>query len=288
MLSHAQPPCTGPTPWNQLEHPAVRQLAWAIGAPPIVERGLNLDWVNAETSRQWLEEFWGELLALEVDPEPLVTALSAAGPLLGKRFEALLAWYFDRSPNWTVHVANGVVERGGQTQGEVDFIVESADGEIWHVEVACKFYLAVPGSRGAWSDWRGLRVEDTLERKAHKFHRQLQLRRSDWPVVDRKVAMLKGWLFYPFKELTKPHPPRGAAASAPSGWWLHADEVVRWDGLTALKTIPRWNWLMQVHEAGEEIPLPLKRGGVVAQAFHEGDQIKELSRGMVVPNQWPH
>lgn len=288
MLSHPEPSCTGPAPWNKLQHPAVRQLAWAIGASPLIETGLKLDWIDAKTCRNWLEAFWDELLILEANPQPLEAALAEAGPLLGKRFEALMAWYFHHSPTWTVLVANGVVERDGKTQGEVDFIVESKDGEIWHVEVACKFYLAKPGSRGAWSDWRGLRVEDTLERKAQKFRKQLQLRHSLWPVAHRKVALLKGWLFYPFEELLRPHPPRGAGASAPSGWWMHANDVLQWDGHHTLQTIPRWNWLMQVHEAGETLPLPLQRGGVVAQGFAEDGQIKELSRGMIAPNLWPY
>ena len=276
--------CVGPEPWNRLKHPGVRQLAWAIGSCPLVERGGGLEWVAAAECREWLERFWRELLVLEADPRPVERVLAGAGPLLGKRFEALIGWYFERSADWRVLVANGVVERDGRTVGEVDFIVEAGSGEVMHVEVACKFYLGVPGSRGAWGDWRGLRVEDSLERKRAKFAEQLALRRADWPQVDRRVAMMKGWLFYPWREVARPRPPRGAAAGAPSGWWAHAAEA---DVVPGLWAVPRADWLTQVHETAEEGPLPLLRGGVVAQTVFDAEVRTELSRGMIAPDGWP-
>ncbi len=279
--------CTGPAPWNQLKSPAVRQLAWCIGASPIVEAGGGLEWVAAAECRGWLERFWGELLALEADPRPVERVLGAAGPLLGKRFEALMGYYFAASADWDVRVANGVVSAGGRTVGEVDFIAEAASGEVVHFEVACKFYMGVPGSRGAWGDWRGVRVEDTLERKGAKFAAQLALDRADWPRVDRRVALMKGWLFYPFREVVRPRPPRGAAAGAPSGWWMSAEEVAAWEGREELWAVPRLDWLSQVHEGGASGPLPLERGGLVAQTWERDGRREELSRGMVVPTGWP-
>jgi hypothetical protein len=266
----------------------VRQLAWCIGGSPILEKGAGIDWITGRACREWLEEYWPQLLILDDNPAPLEDALHAAGPLLGKRFEALMKWYFESSDQWNLLLSNEVVEVNGRTIGEVDFILEDRNGVVVHLEVACKFYLGEAGSQGEWGRWRGLRAEDSLEKKVAKFSRQLDLHRSDWPKVQRKAACLKGWLFYPFRELAKPKPPRGAAPRAPSGWWMHTNEIQSWTECPNLWAVPRREWLMQVHESQIHGILPFERGGLVAQTWVDNDQVKETSRGMIAPDFWPH
>lgn len=102
------------------------------------------------------------------------------------------------------HVLQGrMIERGqqvmenGRTVGEVDFIFE-LNASIWHLETAVKFYLFVPEGRALAERLVGPNSKDNFEAKMNRlFDHQLPLSRVAFPEVTKRVAFVKGRIFYP-------------------------------------------------------------------------------------------
>ena len=104
-------------------------------------------------------------------------------------------------------LASGIELRAeGRTLGELDLLV-SGEGEVWHLELAVKFYLCAPGRPGdAWSDWIGPNGRDRLDRKLDRMRdHQLPLGQSEHarshlaalglPAPTRSAAVLHGVRF---------------------------------------------------------------------------------------------
>ena len=78
--------------------------------------------------------------------------------------------------------ANLPVRDGGRTLGEFDLLLR-LDGEPWHVEVACKYYLVV-GRQAVGAD-----LHDAWLRKFAKLEQQLRLSRH--PLA--QAVLPAGW-----------------------------------------------------------------------------------------------
>ncbi len=126
---------------------------------------------------------------------------------LGLYGERLLHFFFAHQQNLLAHGLQ--VQRGKQTLGEFDFVLHAQPQACWHIELACKFYLCVPGPDAALSlyDFLGPNLADSLGAKLHKII-QAQLHLADYAEAQELLrqraygdllgafAQIKGCLFY--------------------------------------------------------------------------------------------
>ena len=153
-----------------------------------------------------------------------------------------------------------------QTIGELDYIWrDRRNQQVWHWELAVKYYLYVPQASRARDTERfiGLQQRDTLLRKT-TILRNKQLPLSARPEVahllglrvDTAAAYVKGWLFYPLKgkrwddyALAEPLTQTLLNRRHLRGWWLsHADFVKRLEqqadsDALRWRVLPRMQWL---------------------------------------------
>jgi len=158
--------------WWRLAHPAVRDLASLLTAPPLWHTGCELP------VRQLLGEHGFRLLLAwndqwQSDPQRQPENLTRNRYALGKYAEDLLAYWFTHAPHAKLLAANlpvyGNEAGGNSTLGEMDYIAE-LNGTPYHIELACKYHGSATGEHMA-----GLNPRDTLARKQRKLQRQLAL-----------------------------------------------------------------------------------------------------------------
>lgn len=252
--------------WLRWRHPAVRDLAWVLGAPPLLQapRPATPDsprWLDAAWCQRRLQDSTDWLRRLDADPTPLLTHLAHEHDhRLGSHFESLLAFWlgWPDNPACTLVARNLPIREAGRTLGELDFLVRDRhSGELQHWEVAVKFFLGVrPG--GAARDWIGPGLRDRLDLKLVRL-RTHQLRLTRTPAARAQlqalgletptpVCLVKGRLFYPAGVARPAWAPADAATDHPQGWWQDAaglraqwpDEDLRWIRL------PKANWMTEV------------------------------------------
>jgi uncharacterized protein len=160
---------------RHLQHPKVRDLAWALGTPSLVLDQKNIPMLSSDW---WGQEFvksqdW--LMELDKHPEPLLVKLdSHRGRRIGLAFEDLLRCWLDWHPEYTCLAADLPIYEGKRTVGAFDFLIQT-DSDILHLEVAVKYYLCVDNS-SQWNNWIGPSRRDHLGKKLTKMRdRQLQL-----------------------------------------------------------------------------------------------------------------
>jgi uncharacterized protein len=295
---------------------AMADLHWAVSSPPMllpaafagsagIDPGLSAHW--HARSAEWLS-------VLNFRPEPLEEVLQTAGPLIGKRFEALLAFWFSHAPGFRLLARNEVITGQGATLGELDLLVEDLElGEVVHLEVACKYYLGT-GRSAAPEKWMGITPADTLAAKVGAMNRQLGLtdtaegrhwlRSRGFRQPDQRLIVLKGYLFQPFRLLGRHPLPKQAGPSHHAGWWMHAHDlaalagdVPQWIALPRERWIGRWHSVLpdpgllsgdQLRRQAEQM-LRIYPGVLVIQALYDAETgvWRELSRGMIVRDTWP-
>ena len=120
-----------------------------------------------------LFEQWASELVMGKSPLP-VEILEPGGQLLGKHFEALVAFWLEASPHYRLRAHSVQLHSEKRTIGELDFLVEDVHrGRTLHIEVASKFYLAAEDG-SAWPNWIGPSGRhDTLAGKMNKLVDQL-------------------------------------------------------------------------------------------------------------------
>lgn len=302
--------------WGHLRDPHVRDLAWLLGAPDLLDpafpawRGkiAALGPGAAQEAAAWLD-------ALEREPRPLAAFLDI-GPFerLGRYAEKLLAFYF---AHLGILAAYGLqVSAGkGETVGEFDFLLKQGGegaGTLAHREFATKFYLLAPPEEDTPVGYFiGPSLADTLQAKMRKIlDRQLAL--SAHPaaaaVLPGRVhdarALVKGWLFYPAgMDVAAAHAAAvaGVAADHCRGFWCARDRFVPDPGRRYLP-LPRLRWLsparapcaetldaataaalLDAHFAAQDAPLLL---AVMADGEDGTGDWLECGRGFIVPADW--
>jgi hypothetical protein len=291
--------------WNHLNDPHVRALAWLIDAPDLLDpeaprwRGkiatLALD--DNENVEDWLN-------ALDRNPKALHAHLEVQPfTRLGRYAEKLLAFYFEQQG---ILVAHGVQVRAGKndTVGEFDFLLRQGQ-DLVHWEFATKFYLLEPSGIGQEPDYFvGPNLADTLGAKMRKIlDRQLSL--AEHPAAQRHLpqpvslaqALVKGWLFY--HENAPVHARYiGVSEDHCRGFWCplaELDDIVA-ESYTILN---RLDWLapakisaertfdkqalqefLAAHCSQDTMPV------LVALLIRQGDDLLEISRGFIVPDDW--
>lgn len=214
---------------RELRQPQVRDLAWTLFSPPLLQPGSPALRHPLAASR-WHSQpslLAGWLRAQEQSPGELLAQLeSAPHQRLGRYYERLWQYALEHAPDLRLLAANLPVRDNGQTLGELDLLLEDDDG-LHHLELAIKLYLG-PSDDGPDS-WLGPGAEDHLLRKVEHFY-QHQLPLSSTPegmaVVRQHSAAsptpglwLGGYLFYSWP--TPCPPPAGSSATHLRGRWLH-------------------------------------------------------------------
>lgn len=220
---------------SQLQHQAVRDLAWCCFSAPMMH---SLPESNATIFSPADESLWPWLFELDQQPQPLLNHLAQLkSTRLGIYYEALWSFYFTQHPAWELLQHNLQIDRSGITLGALDFLCRR-DGSYWHIETAVKFYLChTPDNAEArqWHHWIGPEGKDRLDIKLnHLRQHQLPLHHLDeaahslnknYPEAHtwNTALCLQGYLFSPARRDAQPefcHPDHGR------GQWWFAHELV--------------------------------------------------------------
>lgn len=176
---------------------------------------------------------------------------------LGHYFEALWRFYLQQHPEWQLLLANHVVydtELGQKrTRGEIDFVLQHRNTHyVLHIEVAVKFYLAVPQAMN--THWLGPSLQDCLARKLHHLaHRQLPLGHHDAVVAqlgrppDASMAIIKGRGFWPYSSDESGKPTNHITAH--DGYWISVSNAATMLADGQFAVLSRREWL-----AGPQAP----------------------------------
>jgi len=300
---------------RQLRHPAVRDLAWALLSPPLLEDAACAQRHPLKGSA-WADDpqalgRW--LVRLDQAPGPLLAWLARLNSRrLGLYYESLWQFALHQAPGIELLAANLAIRDGGHTLGELDILLRDREGDH-HLELAIKLYLGPPADDGQDpANWLGPGCHDRLGTKlAHLTGHQLTI--SGQPHSRTALAglgiaeveaqlWLGGYLFYPWPGHAEA--PAGAHPAHLRGHWLHrrdwADYLAhcpprRWQPL------PRHGWLAPARvEAGscwaaEQFDRWLQALDEVAPAQllvrleeDEDGAWQEAERVFLVADRWPH
>lgn len=185
---------------------------------------------------------------------------------LGRRFEARWQAYFSTHPDWTLLAADPQIRgQQGRTLGAPDFLVQRGE-EVWHVEIAVKFYLCRPEASGAeMAHWIGPSGPDRLDRKVERLvtHQLPLLDRPEshaWlnarglPTPTHRGVVLKGILFSPWRRPATRQP-----------WMAEGQPRGRWCVLPELRdVIPRASVLSRSHWLGAAPEGPLEGRALIS------------------------
>lgn len=281
-----------------------QEIAWCVGSPSLLA-GLADHWGQEQDEAArlafstWLQHAASAGLATS-DSD-----ITSATQRLGYRFEQCIQAWFNFHPDWIVHTANHVVQIGKRTAGEIDLLIGQDEACI-HLELAVKFYLSSAGS-SRWDTWLGIDPSDRLDLKVAKFERQLDLTRNPeveellgdqgWHITQRR-AWMKGWFFEHFSRISQPVLPEKASHLCNVGWWCHAGEWDRiWSKAGGWAVLEPRHWMRVRHQAsdvvvlddGPSLPRSTQKSNawMVVQLVREGDECREINRGVVVKDGWP-
>lgn len=297
---------------------AVRDLAWVIGSPtlvdachaPFADRTVDDAFCRAALAdaETWIRD-------LDRDPTPLHVFLDRHhSHRLGHYFESLIEFWLHRAGATNLRARLQVPEPGegrGACRGEFDFVFGHPRwGDSLHWEAAVKFYLQAAADP-RWDAFVGPNPADRLADKLHALYdRQLLLGGTaagraalGGESAPAARAFVKGYLFFPAG--TAPMDVPGLSRAGLRGWWLRHGETplpthaadARW------KILPRLAWLAPARAAAGDrtcfdtahLQTILARHFAHAQAplllaelTEGGDGVwREIARGFVVSPTWP-
>jgi hypothetical protein len=294
---------------KQLHQPQVRDLAWVMAAPGLLNAAAAPDFAVTDAfGAQAVRRSMPALRMLDQTPAPLLAWIAARNPQrLGRYFETLLEYWLVHLLGGELIAANLKVKDGKLVVGEFDFLWRDADGALQHWEASVKFYLQVDVSAGL-AGYIGTLTRDRLDLKFARLRdKQLKLAATDAGALALPLghnglcarALLKGWLFYPAGQPVQPAPE--VSPQHLQGWWLRWDGVVnlpqaglRWRVLERLAwltpalsldgadlhTEARFSATLDAHFAAHGAPL------LVSGMALEAGIWQEVSRGFVVSAGW--
>ncbi|MEN8990487.1 DUF1853 family protein [Avibacterium paragallinarum] len=203
-------------PWLQFKQPLVRQLAFCIASPNILQQIPNeleirypFHFHPNELWHKYFEAYLPRLKQLEQHPSELVEFLQKLkSTRLGLRFEMFIWFWLLDHPYHPYQLLGHSIQKidGPRTVGELDFVLKNTEsGEVEHWEVALKYYLAERDFQLPY--WYGLNRSDTLARKLNHFtQKQFQFDEALGQQIQQRYCVLKGQLYLPIQRTsTLPH-----------------------------------------------------------------------------------
>lgn len=301
---------------HELQHQAVRDLAWCCFSPPIMH---ELPHSDAIIFSPLNDHIWPWLIALDHQPDALLNAIATVkSTRVGIYYETLWRFYFSQRPEWELLHHNLQVERKGITLGAFDFLCRRGS-EYWHIETAVKFYLCnADDAQDArnWHHWIGPNNQDRLGLKlAHLRQHQLPLHQTPEAITQLQTLYpkasewktglcLQGYLFSP---ASTRYSPAFSRHNHGNGYWWHQQDFLQYlhnTTNTQWIILERQRWLSPAHISD---PNELVDGAELAQQLQQ--QIGEMTRpllvaalkkanstenywqeelrGFVVPDNWP-
>ena len=285
-------------------NPAVRDLAWAIGSPPILCRSdAAATWPTADWYYSITEKYAPILRQLDSDPSPLVHELEKrTDHRLGRYFECLWQYWLAHNGRFRLLHANLPIRDHQRTLGEFDLLVkDTLSGKTMHWELAVKFYLGMGDSSDA-QNWWGPRQRDRLDIKTQhmlnhqcRLHHQAAARTTLKKLgiqIDESWLLLKGRLFYPLG--TAAPGPEHACPEHLQGFWTVPSQLAAAFENAQLLTLERHQWLAPL------VRVDRKKSAnprvVLASIMDEVKELPrciaviqdgiELTRGFVVAEDW--
>lgn len=178
----------------------LKDLAWIMQGADLLSkpaRGLNYRFLT--------NDFWNDFEVINQHNPKIRKELSTFFNsdqqfILGKYFEKLLAWLFNKSTRYEVILSGYQLHEKQTTLGEIDFLLfDLIRQDYVHLEVAVKYYLGHNNTSDPAS-WIGPNGQDNLGKKLQKFSHQLALsdRLSNVLMPDipiKKAVLLRGYFF---------------------------------------------------------------------------------------------
>ena len=289
--------------WGHLRQPHVRDLAWLLDAPGLLDAA-HPQWQGKIAASDPVSAAVGAWLTrLDLDSGALEAALGARpATRLGLYAEKLMAFYYQQHGRLVAHGLQVRATRN-DTVGEFDFLLDAGPDGLEHIEFATKFYLLEGHAGSPFDTLVGPNLADSLGAKMRKIvERQLVLgcHPAAQAVLARPVlrarAQVKGWLFYPAGSTA---PMGGIDARHCRGFWCAPGQIAAHEE-DAWVVLPRLQWLAPLRT--ESIDAVLTRAGLqaaLARGFNTdkapvlvaavrecGAALVETARGFIVPDDW--
>ncbi|MBY5920476.1 DUF1853 family protein [Ferrimonas balearica] len=201
-------------------HPILRDLAWLLSSPPLVEQP---PYTDLKALTRFAAPLWPLLPALSSLPaSPLLRIRPIAR--LGHYYEQLWLLAFSLHPDYHLIDRDVLVKEDKRVIGSADFVLKHLPtGQLEHWEVAVKFYL---GRGTGLESWIGPGKQDRLADKLARLeHHQLPLlsqpeglrlcQQRGWEIARRRIV-LQGRLYSPANHSLLPAP---LSLNAPQGQW---------------------------------------------------------------------
>ncbi|WVM88837.1 DUF1853 family protein [Halopseudomonas pachastrellae] len=120
----------------RFHNPLVRDLAWVAASPALLDGQLLpvRDPLQDSIWRQDPDQLWHELSALDEAPHRLAELFSdSPDRRLGSHYERLWHALLTLAPDTRILAHNIALRRGAHTLGEIDLVMQAADGAIVHL-----------------------------------------------------------------------------------------------------------------------------------------------------------
>lgn len=282
--------------------PAIRHLAWMLGAPNLFSSPLNLQFSDVPPLLDHLAR-WDRA----PDTAP-VALLQTPEKRLGQYFERLYACLLTDVLGWEMLGRNLPVRGEGRTLGELDFVLRHPQtGQVEHHEIAVKFYLGHPSPTTGEPLWYGPNAKDRLDIKtAHLLgHQSHMIERPETLAALERAGIepptnirlfMPGYLFYPRHRDWSP--PSNIPSNHWRGRWCYRDTLTEADTrhwVTLRK--PHWlgPWVQTEAPSSDDTLATLHtvneqgRPRLFAAMTFDAERSLwvETERTFVVPSQWP-
>ncbi len=200
---------------------------------------------------------------------------------LGHLYEDALQALIEQSPALELIGTHIQVFEDSRTIGELDFIVrDTARNQAVHLELAVKFYMALPDGHGGWR-YPGPNDRDNWDRKrAHMMEHQLQLGQTAparallqerYGITDIQAAhLIYGCIFMPIAHHERPAP-AAISPHARTGTWLRPQEwEAHFSDVQQVHFIPKPLWPVALTALSDEMTEPIPPAELITRAQARG------------------